>query len=129
MEEKIGQFEQLTKDITQYINLRIDALKLRSVENLSVFFSIVFSALVGILLLNIALLFLLGAATYWISTLIGSVIGAMLITGGFFLLLIVLMIIFRKILITNSLVRMFSKMLFDNTQKESDSPVNLQNHE
>ncbi len=121
MEEKTSQFEQLTKDVTQYVNLRIDALKLRLIKNLSVFFSVLFSALIGVLLLNLALLFLLGALTFWIATLINSMIGAMCITGGFFLLLIILVIVFRRKLVTDRLVAMFSKMFFDGGDDEANT--------
>jgi hypothetical protein len=126
-EDKISQLEQLLAEIKKYFHLRMDALKLRAADNLSTLFSLLLSTLICIFLLTIAFLFLLGAFTYWLSLAIGSPAGAMLITGGFVLLLTAILLLLRKKIITNRMVRLFIRLLFaapyrerKHTEEEND---------
>jgi hypothetical protein len=114
-EDKISQLEQLMADITAYINLRFDALKLRAVDHLSSCSGMLFSAITGMLLFVLALLFLLAGCTYWLAQILHSPAGAMFITGGFVLCITVLVILLRKKIFTNRMVRFFIRMFFNPT--------------
>jgi hypothetical protein len=114
-EDKISQLEQLLTDVSEYINLRLDALKLRMVDHLSSFSGLLFSIIAGMLLLMAALLFILGGLTYWLGQLLHSPAGAMCITGGFILCLTVLVLSLRNHIFTNRMVRFFMQLFFNPT--------------
>ncbi len=118
MENTPSNFEQLLSDIYRYVNLRLNEFKLRTIDGLSSFLSLLFSALICILLLNIALLFVFGAVAVWISAWIGSLPWALLITGGFFLLLTLLVFVLRRQLITDRFVSALAQLFFE--EKEDD---------
>ncbi len=118
MDSNTPQLESIAKDVTQYINLRIDGLKLSLAKGLSVGGGFALTVFIAILLANFALLFFLGAVTYWVGEALGSMALAMLIAGGFYVLLLALVLVFRKRLITNRLVALFCKLFFDNDKKE-----------
>jgi VIT1/CCC1 family predicted Fe2+/Mn2+ transporter len=127
--DKLAQLEQLIVDVNKYFNLRFDALRLRAVEHLSTLFSLIFSTLVGIFLLMLAFLFIMSGVTVWLGNLIGSLIGAMFITGGFFLIIAIIVIIFRKKIITNRMVRVFIKMFFDYDTPDKNWTVRNRNED
>jgi hypothetical protein len=118
-EDKISQLEQLLSDVTEYINLRFDALKLRMVDHLSAFSGLLLSIIAGMLLLMVAVLFILSGLTYWLAQVLHSPAGAMCITGGFMICLTVLIFLLRNHIFTNRMVRFFIKMFFG-TKKEDD---------
>ncbi len=118
MENNSSNLGMLLTDVYRYVNLRLNEFKLRTIDGLSSFLSLLFSALVCILLLNIALLFIFGAVAVWISVWIGSLPWALLITGGFFLLLALLLFVFRRKLITDRFVSALVQLFFE--EKDND---------
>ncbi len=118
MENNSSNLGMLLTDVYHYVNLRLNEFKLRTIDGLSSFLSLLFSALVCILLLNIALLFIFGAVAVWISVWIGSLPWALLITGGFFLLLALLLFVFRRKLITDRFVSALVQLFFE--EKDND---------
>jgi len=115
-----GIIEEAAKDALDYVNLKIDSFKLGIMENLSTFFSTLFSVVVCILLFHIALVFLFAALAWWMSELVGSIIGGCLIIGGFFLVAGFIVFLLRKKLIVSPVVRMFANMMSDIMKKSSD---------
>ena len=120
MENKSSNLEQLMADVERYVNLRLTDFKLRTVDGISALFSLVLTILACICLLNLALIFIFGGITLWLSTWIGSLPWAMLITGGIFLLMVLLLLACRHRLITDRFVSVLIKMLFDEKVKDND---------
>ncbi len=121
MENKPSNLETLLSEVYRYLTLRLDDLKLRTVDGLSSLFSLLFCALAGLLLLNMALIFIFGALSVWLAACIGSLPWAMLITGGVFILLAVILLLARKRLITDKLVRVIIKMFFEEKNGDNES--------
>jgi hypothetical protein len=118
-EDKLSQLEQLLSDVTEYINLRFDALKLRMVDHLSAFSGLLLSIIAGMLLLMLAFLFILSGLIYWLGQALHSPAGAMIITGGFTICLAVLVFMLRNHIFTNRMVRFFIKMFFNSSLSDS----------
>ena len=128
-EDKLSQLEQLMADVTEYINLRIDALKLRIADHLSAFSGLIFGTLLGVLLLLLALLFILAGFTWWLSQALHSPAVALFITGGFILCLTILVFALRKRIFTNRMVRFFIKLFFNPASAEEPDSVKEENDE
>ena len=109
--------EDLVSGTADYVNLKIDELKLRTVKGLSValnklLLSIMFLTLGGIVLM---------AASFGTILLIGRLIGnyaaGAFIVAAFFLILIVVLYLLRDRLFINGLVRMFVRLFCDDNEK------------
>jgi hypothetical protein len=112
-EDKISRLEQLLSDATAYINLRFDALKLRAAGQLSALSGLLFSIIIGTLLFLCAFLFIMAGFTCWLAQALHSPAGAIFITGGFILCMAILVLLLRKRIFTNRMVRFFIKIFFN----------------
>jgi nitrate reductase gamma subunit len=116
----VGKFENLADSAKEYLDMRLDAIKLQLVENLSLLFSRIVSVSLLIIFIGIALAFLASAFSWWIGDLLGSKAAGTVITGGIFLLLALILYFRRRKLFINSMVAMFSKMFFEPVDKISE---------
>ncbi|MDP3453570.1 MAG: hypothetical protein Q8R90_11520 [Bacteroidales bacterium] len=116
----VGKFENLADSAKEYLDMRLDAIKLQLVENLSVLFSRIVSVTLLIIFIGIALAFLASAFSWWIGDLLESKAAGTVITGGLFLLLALILYFRRRKLFINSMVAMFSKMFFETSDKISE---------
>lgn len=111
-QEKPNRVDRISDEVSEYIKLRIAAFKLAFVENLSV----LLSDAIGLMLLFVTgalgLMALTGALTYWLSEVIGSVAGALVIVGVFFILAGLILFWIRHTLIGDRLVKKLSRMFF-----------------
>lgn len=105
--------EDLAASATEYIDLKVDEVKLRTAKGLSVtlnslLLSFTFLSLGSIVLMSIAfgLVLLLG-------DIIGSYAAGAFIVAAFFLLLIFILFLLRKKLFINGLVKMFVRLFFE----------------
>lgn len=105
--------EEFGSSLKEYIDLRIDKLKLTAVERLAAAGSKLYSTLFIILFAAVAFVFFLLALMYWLGDLLGSVALGALITGGFHLILLILVWIFRKKLFTAPMIKTFVKIFFN----------------
>lgn len=112
--------EDLTRSAAEYIDLKIDELKLRTAKGLSVTIN---KVLVAILLLSIANIVLLAAA-FGIVLLLGELTGSYTVgalsVAGFFLLVLIILYIFRNKLFLNSFVKLFVGLFFEDDNKEGE---------
>lgn len=112
MLEELGNIK---KDIREYIEIKLDLLKLQTAESIS---KVVSGAAVGvilILLLSLILFFLSFAAGYFLASLLNSNELGFLCVAGFYLLLLVIILIFRKKIIDRPVIRSVVKVFFPNT--------------
>lgn len=105
--------EDLVSGTADYVNLKIDELKLRTVKGLSValnklLLSIMFLTLEGIVLMALAF-----GGVLLIGKLIGDYAAGAFIVAAFFLLVMFILFLLRKKLFMNGLVKMFVGLFFE----------------
>lgn len=109
----IGKIENLAGNTREYIDMRIDSLKLKMVESLSILFSRILYAIILVLLLGSAFAFIATAFSTWMSELTGSSIIGMLITASLFIILAFLLFLKRKRFFVNRMVELFISLFFN----------------
>ena len=108
-EPKSGSVHQLISEIKEYFGLQKDLLKIESVEKLTILISSFLILMISVILGGGALFYLLFALAYLLEPLIG-LIGAFCIIGCICLLILVVVILLRKRLIINPIVRFLYKL-------------------
>ncbi len=108
----IKSAEELASGTAEYVNMKIDDLKLRTARGLSVtlnklLLSILFLTLGGIVLMALAF-----GGVLLIGKLLGNYAAGAFIVAGFFLLVMLVLFLLRKKLFLNGLVRMFIGLFF-----------------
>lgn len=112
--------KELFDDIKYYIDLRVQRVKLAVVEHLSTLFSKAISFVLMILFAMLALLTLTGALIAALSTWLNSIIWAFVIVGGVYVILAIVMYAMREKMFAGSMVKMFSKMFFQDKGFDTD---------
>lgn len=106
-------FEDLSTDAREYIDLKVDEIKLRTVKGLSV----TIGRLLWIILLLSVVSVVLMALAFGLVALLGDVMGsfaaAAFVVAGIFAVLGVVVWFLRGKIFTGSLVRLFVKLFFD----------------
>lgn len=105
--------EDFAKSAAEYIDLKMDEVKLRTAKGLSVTLN---RMILAILFLSLGSIVLTAAAfggVLLLGDIIGSYSAGAFIVSGFFLLVIVILFLLRKKLFLNGFVRMFVKMFFE----------------
>jgi hypothetical protein len=113
-----NRFEETAQDVAEYCRLQVEAVKLRALETLATLFNNIFSTLVLVVLVSIALLFLAVALTLILAEATGSLLCAVLIISAIFLIAAIVIYALRKTLIVNPLVKMLSKSMFGHANGE-----------
>jgi hypothetical protein len=107
--------------LKEYVELRLELVKLQGVRMASRSLSILVTAFVVSMLALFILLFLGLTFSAWISSLTGSVMIGYLSTAGLYLLLLVLVVLLRKPLLQNPLIRLFIR---ENLHDHGSDPFN-----
>ncbi len=115
----VGKLENLADSAKEYLDMRLDAIKLKMVDSLSVLFSKIVYAALLIISLGIAVAFMASAFSWWLADLLESKAAGTLITAGVFLLISFILYLRRDKLFINSLVTLFSRMFFEQGNKTS----------
>ncbi len=118
MSENLNDFYKENKRlVSDYVETRLDLLKLTTVRSLSRTLSMLILVTIISFMVLFFLLFLVIAFSWFMSDLLGSATMGFLCGGGVFLLLLVLSVAFRKALFLNPLIRLFIQT---STQEEED---------
>ena len=118
MSENLNDFYKENKRlVSDYVETRLDLLKLTTVRSLSRTLSMLILVTIISFMVLFFLLFLVIAFSWFMSDLLGSATMGFLCGGGVFLLIIVLSVSFRKALFLNPLIRLFIQT---STQEEED---------
>jgi len=108
----------IRKEIQEYIEVRLDLLRLHTAENISrILSNAVNTAVIGYFLL-IILLFLSFAGGFFFGSLLHSNELGFLCVAGFFMLVLVIFLVFRKQIIERPIIKAVMKLFFS---KLSDS--------
>lgn len=112
--------EDLAVSTTDYINLKIDEVKLRTAKGLSLTLNRLFLALLFFHLGSIVLTALGFGAILLIGDLVGSYSAGAFIVAGAFLLVIALLWAFRGRLFLNGLIRLFIGIFFSDNDNSDE---------
>ncbi len=108
------QKETLESDIRKYMDLRLEDLKLKAVDGLSVGVSRVLSMMVIIMLGAIVLAAFAFGTVLLLGDLIGSWAAAAFIIGGVFLIALAVMLFFWRSLFLDIFVKLFIGIFYGN---------------
>ena len=111
--------EKVTDDLKQYVRMRIDAVKLELVEDLSGLAGGAIRLIVMLLLCLLALMLFTGALVYALNLLINHMVWSAVIVGGIYVILGIVIFMSRKAF-SSMMVGTFSKMFFKKKKKEDD---------
>ncbi len=106
-------YKILRRDITKYIELKVDLFKIEFIETFSSIFSKIITLWVSIILGIIFISFLLLALGLYLGKILGAYYWGFLIVAGIFLLLAILFILLRNVILTNPLINSFIETFFD----------------
>jgi hypothetical protein len=124
MQERFGAYVNETASLLkEYIEVRLELVKLQAVRMASRALSILLTAFIIIMLCLFILLFLGLTFSAWISAVTGSAIAGYAATAGLYLLLMLVVIAARKPLLQNPLIRLFIQ---ENLKEEDEE---LQHHD
>lgn len=108
----LEEIEDIKKDVQEYIEVKLDMLKLQSAENISRVISTVAVAAIMIVLVSLILFFLSFAAGYFMASVLNSNELGFLCVAGFYAILILIVLIFRKKIIERPVIRSVVKIFF-----------------
>ena len=108
----LDEINDLKKDVLEYIEVKLDLVRLHTAENLSRIFSNVATiAVIGYLLFFI-ILFISIAAGYFIGSLLDSNELGFLCVAGFCTLLLILFLVFRKQIVERPVIKAIVRLFF-----------------
>lgn len=110
--------DELYSSLKEYLDLRINESKLSLAESLAILFSRLIVFVLAVITGAVAFAFFAFAFSQWIGDLLNSQALGSLITGGFFLFAVIILVIFRKRLFTDSMVKLLIGMIFKNRGNE-----------
>jgi hypothetical protein len=117
----LDEINDIRKDVQDYVEVKLDLIRLHTAENLSRIFSNVATIAVISYLLFFIIIFLSFAAGFFIGTRLHSNELGFLCIGGFYLLLLAIFLLFRKQIVEQpvikAMVRLFFPKFDDNEKK------------
>ena len=109
----INKASEIKDSVKEYLDMRINALKLQLIEYLSLITAKILFYILFFVLLSIALFFLGSTFSLWIGELLNSQAAGALITASIFLICCLIVFMMRRKIFVDSMVGMFSKMFFE----------------
>jgi len=120
MEDLDKKNDSFFEESREYLNAQIALLKLDTIEKLTQIIQSILLLLLTIILVGGAVFYLSVGFIWWYNNVFGGVIPALLIVSGGYILLLLAFYIFRKNLIINPLVKLFSRIFFTTTNDITD---------
>lgn len=106
--------ETIEADVRKYLDLRLEELKLRAVDGLSVGVNGVLSMMLILMLGAIVLAAFAFGTVLLLGDLIGSWAAAAFIIGGVFLVALVVVLFFWRSLFVNAFIKLFIGIFYEN---------------
>lgn len=117
----MGEFtkplEDLSKNAAEYVDMKIEDVKLRTVKGLSVAMNKLIVAIILLFVASIALLAAAFGGILLLGDLIGSYAGGAFIVAGIFLIILVILYCMRHKMFLNSFLRMFLNLFFTDDEE------------
>ncbi len=115
-----GNVNHLFSDLKEYVNLRIDVVKLQCVESLSVVSGRLLGMIVTIMMWALALVMLIAAVVILLAWWLDSFLWAFLIMFALLFVAACIVYRFRKRLFVGSFVKSLCSMLFEEDEEEQE---------
>jgi hypothetical protein len=112
--EPAESFQQLYADVKKYVELQAEYLKVEFVEKLTIIVSALLIIIIITVLAIAALFYLFFSLAYALEPLLGSMAISFALISGIYVLLILFLVILRKQLVINPLVKFLSKLFLKN---------------
>ncbi len=117
----LDEINEIKKDVLDFIEVRLDLIRLQTAENLSRIFSNATTLVVAGYLLFFIIFFLSFAAGFFLGSLLKSNETGFLLIACFYFLLLMVFIIFRRQIVERPVIRAIVRLLFpkfeDNEKK------------
>ena len=118
----VENFDNIRKEIQEYIEVKLDLVRLHTAEHLARLLSSSSSIVIAGYLLFFILLFLSFAAGFFLGSLLHSNEAGFLCVAGFYCLVLIVFLIFRKKIVERPIIQAVVKLLFpkfeENDKKE-----------
>ncbi len=108
-------FQTLFLDVKDFVDLKIDYLKVGAVEKLTRLISKLLVLVASVIFVMAILFYLLFALAYALAPALGFIASFAIIAGIFFLLMVIVLV-FRKGLIVNPLLKLMVDLFYDETK-------------
>jgi hypothetical protein len=108
----LDEINDLRRDVQEYIEVKLDLIRLHTAENLSRILSNTAAAAVIGYLLFLIIMFISLSAGFFIGSRLNSNELGFLCVAGFYMVLLLLFLVFRKRIIERPVVRSVMKLLF-----------------
>ena len=112
--EPAESFQQLYADVKKYVELQAEYLKVEFVEKLTILVSTLLIIIIITVLAIAALFYIFFSLAYVLEPLLGSLAISFALISGIYVLLILFLVILRKRLVINPLVKFLSKLFLKN---------------
>jgi len=116
-QEPVENFQQLYDDVKKYVFLQTEYIKVEFVEKLTILLSTLLITTLIIVLAVIALFYLFFSLAYALVPVLGSISVCFGIISGVYVLLIGLLILLRKRIVINPLVKFLSNLFLSSPNK------------
>ena len=114
----LDDINDLRKDILEYIEVKLDLIRLHTADNLSRIFSNVATiAVIGYLVFFI-IFFISFAAGFFIGSLLDSNELGFLCVAGFYTLLLILFLVFRKQIVERPVIKAMVRLFFPKFEED-----------
>ena len=118
LEDYLRPVCDLERDTRDYVDAKVDQVKLKTIKGLSVSVSLVLSMVLLLFTVSVVLLAVAAGCILLLGKWTGSYIAGAFIMAGVFLVLSVIVFLLRKRLFVNGFVHTFAQLFFE--EKEED---------
>jgi hypothetical protein len=108
----LDEINDIKKDVVEYIEVKLDLIRLHMAENLSRIFSNVAIIAVAGYLLFLIVMFLSFAAGFFIGSRLNSTELGFMCVAGFYLLLLIIFLAYRKHIVERPVIKAIVRLLF-----------------
>lgn len=108
----LDELNNFRKDILEYIDVKLDLIKIHTAENLSRIFSNIANIVVIGYLLFLIIIFLSFSAGFFIGSLLNSIELGFLCIAGFYFLLLILFLFYKKQIIEKPVIKAMVRLFF-----------------
>jgi hypothetical protein len=115
--EPVENYQQLYDDVKKYVFLQAEYIKVEFVEKLTILLSTLLIITLLVVMLIIALFYLFFSFAYAIAPIVGSLSVSFSIIAGIYIVLIVFLILLRRQIVINPMVKFLSNLFLTKNKK------------
>ncbi|HKI89606.1 MAG TPA: phage holin family protein [Draconibacterium sp.] len=111
---------ELSGSVKNYVQTKVDLLKLSMLKKTSRFVTYLFSVLIVVLFATLLLVFFAAAFAVWYGQTYNNYVDGVLIAAGCLFIIGAAIILLRKVIITSSVIRNFSEIMFEEEENSNE---------